>query len=90
MERIKPSYGNELRTMEEKRMEKDLKKAALPDEGMEGVNGGGTVPDQFAGLDIPKLFEQPIHAADEALTVLAESYNEYLEEKRKYGWPVRQ
>ena len=57
---------------------------------MEGVNGGGTVPDQFAGLDIPKLFEQPIHAADEALTVLAESYNEYLEEKRKYGWPVKQ
>ena len=57
---------------------------------MEGFNGVGTVPDQFAGLDIPKLFEQPIHAADEALTVLAESYNEYLEEKRKYGWPVKQ
>ena len=76
--------------MEEKRMEKDLKKSALPDEGMAEVSGGGTVPDQFAGLDIPKLVEQPIRAAYEALTVLAESYNEYLEEKRKYGWPVRQ
>ena len=76
--------------MEEKRMDKELKKSALPDEGMEGVNGGGTVPDQFAGLDIPKLFQQPIHAAYEALTVLAESNKEFLEEKRKYGWPVKQ
>ena len=57
---------------------------------MEGFNGGGTVPDQFAGLDIPKLVEQPIRAAYEALKVLAESNKEFLEEKRKYGWPVRQ
>ena len=76
--------------MEEKRMEKDLKKSALPDEGMAEVSGGGTVPDQFAGLDIPKLVEQPIRAAYEALTVLAESNKEFLEEKRKYGWPVKQ
>lgn len=90
MERIKPSYGNELRPLEEKRMEKNLKKAALPDEGMEEAGGGGIVPDQFAGLDIPKLFEQPIHAADEAMTVLSESYKEFLEEIREYGWHVRQ
>ena len=57
---------------------------------MAEASGGGTVPDQFAGLDIPKLFQQPIHAAYEALTVLAESNKEFLEEKRKYGWPVKQ
>ena len=90
MERIKPSYGSEVRPMEEKRMEKDLKKSALPDEGMAEVSGGGTVPDQFAGLDIPKLVEQPIRAAYEALTVLAESNKEFLEEKHKFGWYVKQ
>ena len=72
--------------MEEKRMEKDLKKSALPDEGMEGVNGGGTVPDQFAGLDIPALFEKPILAAREAMAVTSESARVFFErELRKRG-----
>lgn len=77
--------------MEEKRMEKDLKKAALPDEGMAEASGGGTLPDQFAGLDIPKLFEGPIHAADEAMMMLSESYKVFIEEEiRKHGWHVKQ
>ena len=72
--------------MEEKRMEKDLKKSALPDEGMAEVSGGGTVPDQFAGLDIPKLVEQPIRAAYEAMAVTSESARVFFErELRKRG-----
>lgn len=80
--------------MEEKRMEKDLKKSALPDEEMEGVNGGGIpVPDQFAGLDIPALVEEPRRLAAEALLLLAKKTDEFLEleeERRKYGWYVKQ
>ncbi|MGN1368378.1 MAG: hypothetical protein ACI4WX_05895 [Aristaeellaceae bacterium] len=76
--------------MEEKRMEKDLNQMALSNEEIEAVNGGMSGLEAIETLDIPKLFEQPIQAADEARAVLAESYKEFLEEIRKYGWPVKQ
>ena len=82
--------------MEEKRMEKDLKKSALPDEEMEGVNGGGIpVPDLYAGLDLAALCEEPIRLASEAQLLLAKLNDEFLEmeeerRKRKYGSYVKQ
>lgn len=82
--------------MEEKRMEKDLKKSALPDEEMEGVNGGGIpVPDQFAGLDLDALCEEPLRLASEAQLLLAKLNDEFLKmeeerRKRKYGSYVEQ
>ena len=91
MERIKPSYGNGVRPMEEKRMEKDLKKVALPDEGMEGAGGGGTVPDQFAGLNVAGLIKGSLTATTSAQAMPAQSTLEFFElELRKTGMNDKQ
>lgn len=53
---------------------------------MAEASGGGTVPDQFAGLDIPALFDKPILAAREAMAVTSESARVFFErELRKRG-----
>ena len=55
----------------------------LPDEGMAEASGGGTVPDQFAGLDIPTLFEKPILATREAMAMMSESVRAYIEMEQR-------
>lgn len=81
MGRINPSYGKEV-----KPMEKDLKKAALPDEGIAAVNGGMSGLEAIEALDLTGLFDKPLRAAREAMALTSESARTFFErEMRKIG-----